>query len=352
MGFFFFFFNDEKRIGFKKLTLPDLGLSETSHQSHIGLYEGVLDFLDDSDVVKSAMLVYESYCDVLDCFFDRIKNPDGSYRSPKIRIGQDPNNSVVSKIREFASSSPCEDWYLAWTGLESKELVFWLIKSNTNDYAIARGFFQQDNIVLHEDSPTYSEARNYLLKRINLVSINVQKDIEVKSLTGDVKNKYRRKDLENAERQYKQIGMEGESLVAQYLEKEKAAKRIDSFVWKNKSSESGLPFDFIINNTLFVDVKSTKFDFEQYLFFSNYEIDFAASKGSDSYAVFRVYDMNLEDRKLIICSDCHDYMNSLQTPMAVFKNSITAQHALLQTIKVGIKPSTCFCKFNNPINLF
>ena len=351
MGFFFFFFNDEKRIGFKKLTLPDLGLSETSHQSHIGLYEGVLEFLDDSDVVKSAMLVYESYCNVLDCSFDRIQNPDGSYRSPKIRTGQDPNNSVVSKIREFAKTSPNENWYLAWMGLESKELVFWLIKSNTNDYAIARKFFQQDNVVLREDSPTYSEAKEYLLNRINFVSINVQKDIEVKSLIGDVKSKYRRKDLENAERQYKQIGTEGEALVAQFLEKEKAAKRIGSFVWENKSSESGLPFDFIIDDNLFIDVKSTRFDFEQYLFYSNQEIDFAATQDDSSYSVYRVYDMGSEQKKLVICNNCHAYMKAVQEPIISLKNDIKNLQALMQSIKLGLRPSVCFKDISKPIIL-
>ena len=61
MAFFFFFFNDEKRIGFKKLSRADLGISDSSNQTHIGLYEGVLEFLDDTDVVKSAMLIYDDY---------------------------------------------------------------------------------------------------------------------------------------------------------------------------------------------------------------------------------------------------------------------------------------------------
>lgn len=351
MGFFFFFFNDEKRIGFKKLTPADLGISETSHQSHIGLYEGVLEFLDDSDVVRSAMLIYGNYCNVLDCSFDRIKNPDGSYRSPKIRIGQDANNSVVSKIREFANVYPNDDWYLAWMGLESKELVFWLIKNNSSDYTIAREFFPKDNIVLYEDSPTYNVAKDYLLKRINFLSINVQKDIEISSLMGDTRNKYRKKDLENAERQYKQIGMEGELLVAQYLDKEKAAKRITSFDWKNKSSESGLPFDFIIDNTLFVDVKSTKFDFEQFLFYSNQEIDFAASQSETTYAVYRVYDMNTEQKKLVICNNCQTYMKSVQQPIVEFKNTLRTQQALMQSIKLGLKPSVSFREISKPILL-
>ena len=40
--FFFFFFDIEKRIGLKKLSNADLGLGETSRQTHIGLYGDVL----------------------------------------------------------------------------------------------------------------------------------------------------------------------------------------------------------------------------------------------------------------------------------------------------------------------
>ena len=99
---FFFFFDIEKRIGLKKLSSADLGTSGTSKQTHIGLYNDVLQFLGDS-VVTTAMLVYGDYCQMLDCYFDRIENPDGTFRSPKIRIGNKNEDSVVSKIREFGS---------------------------------------------------------------------------------------------------------------------------------------------------------------------------------------------------------------------------------------------------------
>ena len=138
MAFFFFFFNDEKRIGFKKLSRADLGISNSSNQTHIGLYEGVLEFLDDTDVVKSAMLIYDDYCDILDCSFDRIKTPEGRYRSPKIRIGSNTSSSIVYKIREFAKEDINADWYLAWTGLESKELVFWLSRCGSEELKIAQ----------------------------------------------------------------------------------------------------------------------------------------------------------------------------------------------------------------------
>lgn len=48
----FFKINAECHIGFKKLTAADLGIG-TSHQTHIGLYEGVLNFLPDVDVVST-----------------------------------------------------------------------------------------------------------------------------------------------------------------------------------------------------------------------------------------------------------------------------------------------------------
>lgn len=68
----FLLFDIEKRIGLKKLSGVELGTSESSNQTHIGLFEDVLQFLGDN-VVTTAMLVYGDYCQILDCYFDRIK---------------------------------------------------------------------------------------------------------------------------------------------------------------------------------------------------------------------------------------------------------------------------------------
>ena len=349
--FFFFFFNDEKRIGFKKLSPADLGISPTSHQSHIGLYEGVLDFLDDRDVVKSAMLIYNDYCDILDCTFDRIQNSNGTYRSPKIRIGEDSTKSIVTKIREFARQAPNDEWFLAWFGLDSKELVFWLIKSDTDDYNYAKRFFSSDNITLTETSPTYNDAKTFLLNKINFTSLNIQKDIEISSQLGDVNHLYKHMDIDKAAKQYKDIGLQGERLVAAYLDRLKSTGSINSFLWENQSSESGLPFDFIINDNIFIDVKSTRFDFNQYLFYSNQEIGFAASQQPENYYVYRVYDMQAESNKLQICNNCMDYMQTINNPINALRANIESKNALLQTVKIGIRPNDCFTKINNPIIL-
>ena len=244
---FFFTFNKEKCIGFKKLSEPDMGFKSSSHGTHIGLYGEVLSFLSDRDVVKSAIFIYQDRCEALEFYFDRIKRADGTYNSPKIRKGDNHDKSVVVRIREIITQDGGKDWYLAWSGLESEDVVFWLIKGNSEDFQIARNFFPRDKMVLKEGHNTYNAARDFLLMRINSISTEIQKDIEVKSQIGDLTQTYKPKDIEKAERLYKQIGREGEELINQYLDREMFAGHINSYKWMNKSLEQGLPYDFIID---------------------------------------------------------------------------------------------------------
>ena len=350
MFFFFFNFNDEKKLGFKKLSKSDLGLG-TSHQTHIGLYEDVFTFLGDSDVVRTAMLIYDKYCEILDCSFDRIQNPNGSFRSPKIKVGQDPENSVVTKIREFAAQSPNSDWYLLWSGLESEELTFWLVKGDSTDFKTISRILPEANKVYSEVDGCYSKALDAFTKKVNEVSTGVQKEIETASQIGDLRNRYKKSDVEKAERLFKEIGQKGEHLVAEYLSKQKAGGVITSFDWMNQSRESGLPFDFIINGSSFVDVKSTSFDFEQYVYFSNQEVEFA-SKQKDNYSVYRVFGMRDSEAYMKVCKQGFPYLSSIEEHIRQFSIDMTNKDAMLQTVKLGILPKVCFSSISNtPINL-
>ena len=205
---FFFFFDIEKRIGLKKLSSADLGTSDTSRQTHIGLYNDVLQFLGDN-VVTTAMLVYGDYCQMLDCYFDRIENPDGTYRSPKIRIGKN-EDSVVSKIREFSSTDTSADWYLLWSGLENKDLVFWLINSKSNDYNIIKDLVDLKTHIITDEDKAYTSIKNLMVNKINHSSVNLQKEIEIISQTGIQSKKYKPFDLEKAKRNLALVGKKGE----------------------------------------------------------------------------------------------------------------------------------------------
>ena len=112
-----------------------------------------------------------------------------------------------------------------------------------------------------------------------------------------------------------------------------------------------MPYDFIIDDKQFVDVKSTRFDFEQFLYFSDAEIDFVSTKDSQSYSVYRVFDMNTEEKKLRICNDCKNYIQIINPPIINVKKEMELHKTLLDTLKIGVKPNDCFVSIQNPITL-
>lgn len=342
-------------IGVKKLSDADLGKSTTSNQTHIGLYDGVLTFLDDSDVKKECLFIYNSSCKMRDCYFDRIKNPDGTFRSPKIRKGSN-GKSIVDDIRIIASTKPEAEWFLMWSCLESEQIVFWLFNNKSKDFQKISHILPKLSMVITGDNPTYKLVKELFLQKINNTSNGIQKDLEVASQTGKNFRLYKRKDIEKADKLFRQIGKEGESLIAEYLDKQKNANHIVSYHWMNANKESGAPFDFIINEGTpyeqFIDVKSTRFDFNQYIYFSNDEVKFINDLSDNlRYSVFRVYDMTKDIQKLSICNNCQKYITNIHTAINHFFNSLAQEQTILQNIKLGINPHHCFNEIQSPINL-
>lgn len=349
MNSMFFFFDIEKRIGLKKLTNADLGASMTSNQTHIGLNNDVLRFLG-NNVVTEAMLVYDNYCQILNCFFDRIENPDGSFRSPKIRSGLKNEDSIVSKIREFALTNRSVDWYLLWSGLENKDLVFCLINSTSSDATILKSLVGPKARTISVDDRAYATLKNIMINRINLSSIDMQKDIEIISQTGVPSKKYKPFDLEKAKRNIAKIGKKGEELVNDYLERLKSLNEIETFEWLNKSRESGLPYDFILNQEHYIDVKSTRFDFSQNIVFSNQEVGFINQLESNfTYFVYRVFDITETNANLKICTQCMPYIQKINTDVQTFNDSIAQNKTTLLGLNVAVSPADCFKIIQNTI---
>lgn len=353
--FFFFFFDIEKRIGLKRLSDADLGLSGSSNQTHIGLYNDVLTFLDDN-VVTTAMLICGDYCQMLDCFFGRIEKPEGGYRSAKIRTGRKGSGSVVSKIREFALKDKEADWYLLWSGLENKDLVFWLINSHTDEFGIIKELVDSNVHIITDEDNSYIALKENMVNKINQSSINIQKEIEIISQTNTQSRRFKPFDIEKARKQFAFVGKRGEELINEYLEKEKAARKITSFEWMNKSKESGLPYDFMIesNHSLkqYVDVKSTRFDFTQNIVFSNQEANFVHQLNNEAlYSVYRVFDLAENAANLKICSQCLPYMTLLNTNVQKFKENILKSKTALLGMNISVSPTDCFKQIQSTIKL-
>ena len=347
----FFFFDIEKRIGLKKLTNADLGTSTKSKQTHIGLYNDVLQFLEDN-AVTTAMLIYDNDCQILDCYFDRIENPDGTYRSPKIRTGNKDEDSIVSKIREIASTDASADWYLLWSGLESLDLVFWLINNKSNDFNIIKALVSSQTRIISDGDLAYADLKGLMVKKINFSSINIQKDIEIISQIGIQSKKYKPFDLEKAKRNIAKIGQRGEELVNDYLERLKSLKTIESFEWMNKSRESGLPYDFLLNKEQYIDVKSTRFDFSQNIVFSNQEVDFINQLESTfNYSVYRVFDITETNANLKICTKCRPYIEKINKDVQDFNYSVAQNKTTLLGLNVAVSPADCFERIQNTTRL-
>ena len=124
-------------IGLKKLSLADIGFSKNSNQTHIGLFENTLHSIDDLHLVDYCTLIYNDSIKRLLCLLDYIENPDGSFRSPKIRKGSERElivdgieiNSVVRELRDVIYKTDIgKDWYLIWYVTEREYLVFVLFE--------------------------------------------------------------------------------------------------------------------------------------------------------------------------------------------------------------------------------
>lgn len=353
----FFTLHPERKIGYKKLSEADLGLGETSHQTHIGLYEqkGMLSFLKNEDTTN-AILIYNNYCDILPCDFDRIENPDGSFRSPKIRLGSVQENTIVRKIREFAKQNPKRNYYLIWFGLDDNELLFWLLDDASSDYVRINSFFPSEDKVYDDTQINFTSVIQFIENKINELSINLQEDLEIISQTLNISERYKSFDIEKAQKKYRETGRTGEELINIYLESQKSANQISSFEWVNKSRESGKPFDFIVyraqNEESYIDVKSTQFKFEQPLLFSDNEINFIETLPESKYSVYRVYALREELKKFRKCCQCFDYMSNLNRKIIAFDNDVQAVSAKVRGIKIAVEPTkTAFKQISADIQL-
>lgn len=349
----FFKLHSERKIGFKQLSLADLGLG-TSHQTHIGLYGDIFTYLQDSEVEEKALLIYNNNIDSVDCYFDRIENPDGTFRSPKIRKGD--SISVATIIRDKAKEYPISyKWFLIWFGLENEEMVFYFFNDKSLDYSEVSNILDLSRGGRIDDSDNqYTQLLNYLENKVNVSGKKIIEELEIASQVGASK-KYRPFDLENANNLFKETGKKGEEIIANYLDYQKSRSLIFNYTWYNRSMETGLPYDFSIQkndqNIIFIDVKSTGFKFEQPLIFSNQEIECIADKSN--YHIYRVFDLSdeFDVPKLRICETNKDFASLIQPKILELTSSLDEYKINLQMAKIAVMPSNMLFSFGDEISL-
>ncbi len=353
----FFKAHPEGKIGYKKLSDPDLGRSSTSHQTHIGLYDDILTFLPNQNVEDKGMFIYNDKAEFIDYSFDRIGRKNGEFNSPKIKKGGRNTASVVTLIHDEEKKADSNlDWFLIWFGLESEEVVFYLFNNKSEDYKIISKSINLTDVRVkgRVDSleSRFGVLISYLENIVNQNNIETIKDLEIASQIGFSK-KYRAFDIKKANERFSETGRIGEELVAEYLEKQKSKGYIFHFTWFNKDQESGLPYDFTIQdnnqNIIHIDVKSTSFEFDRPMIFSNQEIDFINT--TPYYQIYRVYNIYETERYFRVCENSKVFIPNLHISIAEFNKNIQTYNVALQTVKLSLSPNIKSLIFKSEIKL-
>ena len=355
----FFKMHKEGVIGYKDLTDADLGRSESTNQTHIGLFGDVLQFLPNNTIIMDALVIYDDQYYVLPVYFDRIKRANGTYDSPKIRTG-DLDTSVVRFIRNKANDfAPSTKWFLFWFGLESERPVFFLFnnESDTYNHIISMNVPLRDGVKgrLNNDDPCFSELHNYVLRIVDSSTELLQEEIETVVQIGSTGSRaqVRNIEFEAAVAAISEIGKKGEKIINNYLSLLKEQGDILDYVWENENEEKGYPYDFyyIKNNgsKVYLDVKSTNRRFGQKMVFSSQESDFVSGLSED-YEIFRVFKDRDGRYKLKICCDSKPVFNYISKEIYSHKQRLF-NYATFVGGKYAIDPNLVFIHFDSPIDL-
>jgi hypothetical protein len=365
----FFEIRPNSKIGFKLLTQPDLGLKESSHQTHIGLFQDTFEFLSKETQSYSAKFIFQQQSFDLDCTIGFIN----ANRSPNIKSGGRNLNQVVNKIRETVRRiNQTGDWFLIWFGLTNEELAFYLFESGSVEYNQIIKFIPEINSPtvsksrgrLEPGTPSYKLLLEYLQVETDVSNSDYLQSLEILAEIGDFDpqepvnetvlrkiKKYRRYDLDTAKRKQKETGEKGELLINEYLSKLKDNKEIKTFVWENESKESHLPYDFKIitsSEDILMDVKTTSYKFEQGMVFSRNELRCAYD--SKSYHVYRVFDINkVTPPSLRICKDLKVLSKTLVEEVDILEKKIKNSYQGLKSIKFEISPDNPSLIFDDKI---
>ena len=353
----------ENRISYKRLTDADLKRSPKSHQTHIGLSNKSLTFMQDNKTEYSAMVIYEFFCDIVPCEVGKILRKSGRQDAHNIKSGGvGSENNVVKCIRDFASQKPNLPFYLLWFGLDSGTPLFWLIAKDSPDYVVLNGLCDfeglkdRDIITLDSSDIRLPSILQYARTRLESVTIDLQKDLEISAEVDADNPKFKNSDVKKAKSYIQEIGRKGEELINEYLQKEFFEHRICSYEWANKSSEKGQPFDFFIKYSSgleqWVDVKTTEHSFDQQVIISRNEINFIADKKNPEYAIYRVYSKEEASAKLKVCSHCLKYIKKLQRDIDYITASLSDYRASIVNYKIAFEPSVrCFESISSEISI-
>lgn len=176
--------------------------------------------------------------------------------------------------------------------------------TDINDYLDKKGV-KKSNIQKVRYSPILrvdrSEPGHH---KFSIVGIPIIKMPENEKEFIDTQDNYSDEDQEKDWKENRRVGKDGEKLVQDYLQGMKEKNKIEDFYWVSEKKVNS-SYDFKIieigGSEIFIEVKSTKNNFCDAIYFSCSELRKAQSH--TNYQIYRVYKINDIDAKLRICKN-------------------------------------------------
>ena len=375
-------------ISLKKISDADFGIAK-GHQTHIGLFEKTFRHInfDNNELLINyseserekqyslvSQLVYQNRSFETLSLLAYINNGAGEFRSPRIRSGFPNelnllNNNFIStynKIKEIASEDFSKDWFIAIIALETNEIAFLLFNEDSDDYIAIENIIGEICSYDHygnwrkhinQENPIYNQFIQFLNTQIELSNIEYYEELEIASQTGEeiVTKRVipRVRDIEKANKLFRDTGLKGEELLYKYFELQKNNSIIKDFKWMNQSKETGMPYDFEItnldNSVVFSDAKSTSYKFELPIFLSSGELNFI-NDNKDKYLIHRLYSIN-EEPKLRVCDNIYTVSDIFIPNYEILNQSLNQERLSTRGIKLAVPTDLQFLNFNNEILL-
>lgn len=358
--------HDNSIIGIKKLTSSDLGFANNG-VTHIGLFKDTFNFLDISERRSLAStLIYQNRTFDLLSIFDPITRANGKLEAPKIRkgdgdeliVGNVTMDSVVRQVRRIAETNVNIERYLLWFGLDTDELVYLLFDRDSDDFnSIIRiiGRIDERKIKIGNNLVEFKLLIQFLNSKVETVNFEYYEELEIASQIGSISTSRRViprvRDIEKANKLFKETGIKGEELLYKYFEVQKHNSVIRDFKWMNQSMETGMPYDFEIinldNSVVFSDAKSTSYKFELPMILSSGELNFI-NDNRNRYLIHRLYAIN-ETPKMRVC-DSINFVSDIFIPnYNIFTQSLITERFSIRGVKLAVPPS--LLNFQEPILL-
>ena len=169
-------------IGIKKIRDSEIG-NETSHATHIGLYQNVLINKEVHQAILSN-IYFENNIYPTISFIDFIKREDGRVDAPKVRKGTDEDNYQINGVRFesafvkfqeiFHSREEDKSWYLIFLQNNREEIDFYLIMEDSQEFQELIKIFGDsfDRKEITEGDREYEDVISFI--KLNFDNVNLE----------------------------------------------------------------------------------------------------------------------------------------------------------------------------------